>query len=152
MLLSQAVEPYLSYCRVDKLNSPQTVAKVADCFRVWITPFVGDLELEQLSITDVLRIKGALVDQNRSPARQYGVIMALKSFLKFCIQILKVKTLDPAEVKLPDRGKPHVLTLSKEEIDQLLTNVPHQIFTGARLRALIELLLPPVCGFRKLFP
>jgi integrase/recombinase XerD len=54
---------------------------------------------------------------------------------------LKVQTLNPKEVRLPDRGKPHVLVLSQDEIQKLLSNISTFTYTGARLRALIELLL-----------
>jgi len=39
-----------------------------------------------------------MVDRNLSVARQYSIIMFIKSFLKFCRSTLGLSCLDPAEV------------------------------------------------------
>ncbi len=141
MQLSDAVEPYLTYCEVEKLNSSQTVSKYRECFRSWILPHLGAVALENLNAIDVMSLKKAMVGKRLSPARQYSVIITLKTFLRFCIQILKAETLNPKDIRLPDLGKPHVLVLSPEEIQALLSNISTFTYTGARLRALIEVLL-----------
>jgi len=140
-MLSRAVDSYITFCQVEKLNAKETVLKVRDCFRVWITPVLGDIELESLSLIDTMSLKQAMVSKGTSVARQYSVIITLKTFLRFCIEVLKIKTLDPKEVRLPDRGKPHVLVLTKNEIEQLLKNIPSYTYSGSRLRALVEVLL-----------
>jgi integrase/recombinase XerD len=141
MRLSAATEPYFTYCEVEKLNSPQTVWKYRECFRSWILPHLGDKALETLNPVDVMSLKREMVTKGLSPSRQYGVIITLKTFLRFCIEVLKLQTLNPKEIRLPDRGKPHVLVLSQEEIEKLLANISTFTYTGARLRALIEVLL-----------
>lgn len=141
MQLKEAVSSYLTFCQVEKLNSPQTVWKYGECFRTWITPVLGDHALESLTAIDVMSLKKAMVDKNLSPSRQYSVVITLKTFLRFCIEMLKVQTLNPKEIRLPDRGKPHVLVLSPEEIQKLLSNISTFTYTGARLRALVEVLL-----------
>ena len=141
MKLFQAIQPYLTYCQVEKLNARQSVEKYRECFRTWITPHLGDIDLESLTAVDIMSFKRAMVDKNLSPSRQYSIIIALKTFLRFCIEILKVHTLDPKEVKLPDRGKPAVLVLTPEEVDRLIANISVNTFSGSRLRALVELLL-----------
>jgi integrase/recombinase XerD len=88
-----------------------------------------------------MSFKKAMVKKGMSPARQYSVVITLKTFLRFCIEVLKLNALDPKEIRLPERGKPHVLVLTSAEIQKLLSNIPTHTFTGARLRALIELLL-----------
>ena len=141
MKLFQAVEPYLTYCQVEKLNSRQTVDKYRECFRTWIKPLLGENDLESLTAVDVMFFKRAMVNKGLSPSRQYSIIIALKTFLRFCIEILKVQALDPKEVKLPDRGKPDVLVLSPEEVSKLIANISIITYSGSRLRALVELLL-----------
>jgi integrase/recombinase XerD len=141
MKLFQAVEPYLTYCQVEKLNSPQTVDKYREVCRTWITPLLGESDLESLTAVDIMSFKRAMVNKGLSPSRQYSIIITLKTLLRFCIEILKVQTLDPKEVKLPDRGKPDVLVLSPEEVQKLLANISIDTFSGSRLRALVELLL-----------
>jgi integrase/recombinase XerD len=141
MQLKNTIEQYLTYCKVEKLNSSQTVWKYGECFQSWITPVLGNYELEVLTALDVMSLKKAMVNKGLSPSRQYSVIIVLKTFLRFCIDVLKIKALDPKEIKLPDRGKPHVVVLTKEEIQKMLLSISTYTFSGARLRALIEVLL-----------
>jgi site-specific recombinase XerD len=141
MKLKEWVSQYLIYCQVEKLSSPQTVSKYAECFRSWIVPILGEYDLETLSTIDVMSLKKAMVDKRLSPSRQYSVIIALKTFLRFCIEMRKIQTLNPKEIRLPDRGKPHVVVLNQEELEKLLSNISTFTYTGSRLRALIELLL-----------
>ena len=49
-----------------------------------------------------------MVDRNLSVARQYSIIMFMKSLLKFCRGTLGVSCFDPAEIKFPKRPAPHV--------------------------------------------
>jgi site-specific recombinase XerD len=82
-----------------------------------------------------------MVNRELSIARQYGVLMCLKTFLRFCRSVLGVTCLDPADIKLPNRGKPKVEYLDNEEIQKVLNSINIEILTGMRLRALIEVLL-----------
>jgi site-specific recombinase XerD len=82
-----------------------------------------------------------MVDRHLSVARQYSVIMFLKSFLKFCRTTLGMSCLDPAEIKLPKRPAPEVEYLTNGEIQRVLDAIKVDTFTGIRLRALIEVLL-----------
>ena len=89
----------------------------------------------------VLELRQAMVDRHLSVARQYSVIMFLKSFLKFCRSTLALPCLDSAEVKLPKRPAPHVEYLTNGEIQRVLDAIRIETITGIRLRALIEVLL-----------
>lgn len=141
MRLLEAIEPYLTYCEVEKLNSVQSVSKYRECFRSWILPYLGEKPLESLNVFDIMSFKKAMVARGLSPYRQYSVIMTLKTFLRFCIQVLKLPTLNPKEILLPDRGRPQVVVLSQEELQKLLANISTFTYSGARLRAIIEVLL-----------
>lgn len=141
MRLVEAIEPYLTYCEVEKLNSAQSVSKYRECFRSWILPCLGEKSLESLNVVDIMSFKKAMVARGISPSRQYSVIITLKTFLRFCIQVLKIPTLDPKEILLPNRGRPHVVVLSQEELQKLLANISTFTYSGARLRAIIEVLL-----------
>jgi integrase/recombinase XerD len=141
MKLAIAVEPYLIYCQAEKMNSPSTLEKYRECFRSWITPCLGASDIETFNRVDVMGFRKAMVDKNLSLSRQYSLVMCLKGLLRFCIEVLKVRTLDPTEIKLPNRGKPNVLTLTHEEINKFLGEINLTTYSGKRLRALIELLL-----------
>ena len=141
MRVLEAAEPYLTYCQVEKFNAKQTVNKYREHLKTWITPHLGEYQFSEIDRIRVMSLRKAMGDKNLSVARQYGIIMTLKSLLRFAIDVLKEQTLDPREVKLPNRGRPHVQVLSKEEIEKMLDNIETHTFTGSRLRALVELLL-----------
>ena len=93
----------------ERQYAAETLTKLKDCFCAWILPQLGKKDLEGLERYDVLLFQSALVDAKLGTNRQHGVLMTLKLFLKFCRQVLKLNRLDPdAEIKLPQRPKPHV--------------------------------------------
>lgn len=142
MKVSQAVEPFFTFCRADRLVADSTIAKYQDCFRSWILPFFGSMDLKSISLLDVLRICKAMVEKRLSTARQYSIIVCLKSFLGFCRQTLDIRCLDPRDIKLPKRDFPEVEYLTNAEIQKVLDAIDVHRFTGSRLRAMVELLLP----------
>lgn len=141
MVMKVLVHTYLNFCKVERNNAAQTVSKYEDCFRTWIIPNIGDKEVETISRLDVLGLRDAMARRRLSISRQYGVLVVLKSFLKFCRHVLKLNVMDPGDITLPNRGKPHVVALTNAEVETLLSNIDPNTFSGARLRALIELLL-----------
>jgi integrase/recombinase XerD len=141
MLLQTLVQPFLTFCKAEKNNAPQTIDKYRECFRTWIIPQIGGIEVEAVSRLAVMGLRQLMVERGLSIARQYSVLVVLKSFLKFCQHVLKLNVIDPAEIELPSRGKPHVVALTNAEIESLVAHINPNAFAGARLRALIELLL-----------
>jgi site-specific recombinase XerD len=141
MLVSEAFEPYMHFCAAERLSAASTLAKYRDCFTSWILPVLGHEDLATLSLTRVLHLRGAMVDRKLSVYRMYSVLVCLKSFLKFCRTHLNTVTLDPATVRLPGRGMPTVEYLSNTEVQRVLKVIDGHTYAGARLRALVELLL-----------
>ena len=141
MNTSEAFGPFLSFCQSERHVAPSTLSKYRDCFESWIQPTFGRKDVSEISRLSVLELRQAMVDRNLSVARQYSIIMFLKSFLKFCRSTLGVSCLDPADIKLPKRPAPHVEYLTNGEIQQVLDAIKTETFTGLRLRALIEVLL-----------
>jgi site-specific recombinase XerD len=141
MKTSEAFGPFLSFCQSERHVAPSTLAKYRDCFESWIEPTFGNKDVSEINRLSVLELRQAMVDRHLSIARQYSIIMFLKSFLKFCRSTLGLSCLDPAEVKLPKRPAPHVEYLTNSEIQQVLDTINTDTFTGLRLRALIEVLL-----------
>jgi integrase/recombinase XerD len=141
MTTSEAFEPFINFCRAERHVSDSTLAKYQDCFRVWLFPFLGKRAIAEVNRMDVLTLRQAMVDRPLSVARQYSVIMCLKSLLKFCRMTLGESCLDPAEIALPKRPAPRVEYLNNDEIRKVFDATNIQTFAGIRLRALIELLL-----------
>jgi integrase/recombinase XerD len=141
MQVNEVIKPFLTYCKAERLNRPETQSKYEDCLKCWIVTLLGDHDLEGLTRLDILTLRDAMVSKELSVSRQYSVLMTLKLLLKFCRLVLKVNCLDPAEVKLPHRPRPYVSFLDNQEIQKVLDAINITSLTGARLRALIELLL-----------
>jgi integrase/recombinase XerD len=141
MQLQVLVEPYLIFCKAEKNNAPQTLDKYRECFRTWIVPHLGEQDVQHLNRLEIIGFRQTMIERRLSVSRQYSILIALKSFLKFCRHVMKLNVIDPAEIPLPNRGKPHVIALTNEEVEQLITQIDANTFSGARLRALIELLL-----------
>jgi site-specific recombinase XerD len=141
MTLNQAFDPFMLYCESERMNAVQTRIKYRDCFRSWLLPFFGERDIDTLTRIDVLSFREQFVHAKLSISRQYSLLTTLKVFLKFCRTVLKVKCLDPAEIVLPNRGRPHVEVLGNEELKKLFDAIDIHTFSGARLRAFIELIL-----------
>jgi integrase/recombinase XerD len=141
MTVTQAFEPFMLHCESERMNAVQTRIKYRDCFRSWLLPFFGERELGKLTRVDVLFFREQLVKSKLSISRQYSLLTTLKIFLRFCRTVLKVECLDPAEISLPNRGRPHVEVLSNHDLKKLFEAIEIHTFSGARLRAFIELIL-----------
>jgi site-specific recombinase XerD len=141
MKVSDAFAPFLSFCEAERHVAQSTLAKYRDVFESWVRPTFGNQDVSDISRLAVLELRQSMVDKHLSVARQYSVIMFLKSFLKFCRTTLGLSCLDPAEIKLPKRPAPEVEYLTNGEIQTVLDAIKVDTFTGLRLRALIEVLL-----------
>jgi len=141
MNTQEAFGQFLNYCRAERHVSASSLRKYRDCFSAWLSPWFGQREVTGINRLHILDMRQAMMDRQLSIARQYSVIMSLKSFLKFCRSALGLAVLDPAEITLPKRKAPQVEFLSNEEIQRMLNAIETGTFTGIRLRALVELLL-----------
>jgi len=141
MNIEEAYPLFLAYGRAERQYAKETLGKLKDCFTSWILPHLGEKDPQGLSLLDILAFRSKMVDANLGTNRQYSILMALKLFLKFCRQVLKVNCLDPNEIRLPKRPKPHVHYLTNEEVDRLRSVIPTTTFTGLRMRVLVEVLL-----------
>lgn len=145
MNTSEAFDHFLQHCRTERQVAPSTLAKYKDCFVTWLRPSFGLQEVAQISRMQILDLRDNMTNRGLSPARQYSIIMCLKSLLKFCRTALCLSCIDPAEIRLPKRTTPNVEYLTNEEIQRIFDAINITSFTGLRLRALCELLLSTGC-------
>jgi integrase/recombinase XerD len=142
MKISEAYPLFIAHGRAERGYAKETLLKQEECLRSWIEPHLGQKDIEEIDRTDLLRFRAAMVNKRIGVNRQYSILMALKLFFKFCRTLLKLGCLDPtAEIPLPRRPRPDVQYLSHSEVEQVLAVLPSRNFTGARLRALVILLL-----------
>src|SRR4051794_32443647 len=116
MNTSEATKIFIEYGRAERGYARETLGKQRDCFASWILPAWGELEVESLDRLAIMRLRSAMVAKGIGTNRQYSVLMVLKLFLKFCREVLRLSCLDPHEIKLPPRPKPHVQYLKNNEI------------------------------------
>ena len=141
MTISETFVPYMSYCESERHVAPSTLAKYRDCFESWVRPFFGSKDVSALNRLMMLELRQAMVDRQLSIARQYSIMMFIKTFLKFCRSTLGISCLDPAEVNLPRRPAPEVVYLTNPELQKVFDSINVDTYAGMRLRALIEVLL-----------
>lgn len=141
MRVFEAVEPFLLYCRVERQYSSESQAKMKEAFNSWLLRSFGRLEITAIRSMHILAFRQAMASKNLSIARQYGLLMVLKLFFKFCRTVLELNCLDPLSIKLPVRKTPQVEYLTNSEIEAIRQNMDTSRLSGARLRALFETLL-----------
>jgi site-specific recombinase XerD len=142
MKIREAHNLFLTYGRGERNYAAETLVTQKGGFRRWIVPMLGDIEVDSLTRMDVIHLRTAMVDRKIGIAHQYSILMTLKVFCKFCRQVLKLNCLDPdREIQLPQRPKPFVHYLTNEEVGRLRDALNIGIFTGLRMRTLVEVLL-----------
>jgi integrase/recombinase XerD len=141
MTVQEAYSVFMAHGRAERQYAKETLGKLKDCFHAWILPNFGEKDAGSISRLDVLALRSKMTDAKLGSNRQYSILMVLKLFLKFCRLVLRLDCLDPNEIQLPRRPKPHVQYLTNEEVDQVRQAIPSTTFTGLRLRVLVEVLL-----------
>src|SRR5882724_3087203 len=134
MIVSEAFGHFLNYCRAERHVSDSSLNKYRDCFSSWISPWFGLQEVSSIDRLKILDMRQAMMNRQLSVARQYCVMMCLKSFLKFCRTGLALPCIDPSELTLPKRKAPQVEYLDNQEIQRMLNAIDSGTYTGIRLR------------------
>jgi integrase/recombinase XerD len=141
MTVQEGYPLFIAHGRAERQYGKETLGKLRECFQSWILPRLGEVAVERISRLDILAFRGKMTDAGLGANRQYSILMVLKLFLKFCRQVLRLDCLDPNEILLPQRPKPHVQYLTNEEVERARQAIPTTTFTGLRLRVLVEVLL-----------
>ena len=139
-LMSAIFEDFLGFARFELNYSPQTIIKYRDSLKCFVRA-VGDKPVEKLDILDFVRLKKAMMERGNGPARISSVVYAMRSFITFCRDVLKLKTIAPKQIRPPKNFRREVLFLSKEEIERFLASIDTKTMNGFRFRTLVEVLL-----------
>jgi len=128
-------------------RAPLTIARYREALN-WVIRDIGDLPLSTLNVAHVLSLRRNMDQRGCGEARVAAILNALRSFLRFCREVLRVAALDPRQIRVPRIASRDVLYLTKEEVDQFLEaiirfgerweDVP---LPRLRFRALVEVLL-----------
>jgi len=138
--ISTLVSDFLEYSRYELNYSPKTIFKYKESLN-WFIRDIGDKEIEALTLQDFVRLKKLMMERGAGPLRIGSVVFATKSFLNYCRNFLRLKTLDPKQIRPPKRVKREVIFLTKEEIEAFLNSIGESTLTDLRFRVLVETLL-----------
>ena len=82
-----------------------------------------------------------MMERGASEARISSVVYAMRSFLSYCGDFLKIATLHPKQIRPPKIFRREVVFLTKEEIERFIATIDTKIWYGFRFRVLVEVLL-----------
>ncbi|MFZ1058047.1 MAG: tyrosine-type recombinase/integrase [Candidatus Rokuibacteriota bacterium] len=109
---------------------------------------IGDVPLARLSVGHILSLRRKMDQRGCGEARVAAILNALRSFLRFCREGLRLAALDPREIRVPRIPRRDVLYLTKDEVEWFLGAIvrPGERWeevplTRLRFRALVEVLL-----------
>lgn len=97
---SLVAQTYLIWSEAEQQVSPETIQKRIDCLRQ-VVRIIGEKPVTQFNRNDLLRLKADLVRRNLSPSRQYGILSALKYFLRYCEKEERLAVFPSEEVTFP---------------------------------------------------
>ncbi len=138
--ISTLIEGFLEYARYELNFSPQTCIKYGDSLKMFVR-LIGDKSVESLEVQDFVRLKRIMMDRGRSEARIASIVFAVRSFLNYCRDFLRLQTLEPKQIRPPKRFKREVIYLNKEEIERFTSCIDTRLWNGLRFRTLVEVLL-----------
>jgi integrase/recombinase XerD len=138
--ISELLEDFLEYARYENNFSPQTIIKYRDALRCFVRD-IGDKAVEDLDVQDFVRLKRLMMERGVSGARIASVVYAMRSFLTYCGDFLKIQTLQPKQIRPPKIAKREVIYLTKQEIERFIATIDIKIWYEFRFRVLVEVLL-----------
>jgi integrase/recombinase XerD len=138
--INDLMEDFLEYARYEINFSPQTIIKYRDSLRCFIKD-VGDKPVDELEVQDFVKLKRIMMERGVSGARISSVVYAMRSFLFYCRDFLKISTLNPKQIRPPKRLKREVIFLTKEEIERFIKTIDLSKWYGFRFRVLVEVSL-----------
>ncbi|MCL5667276.1 MAG: tyrosine-type recombinase/integrase [Patescibacteria group bacterium] len=150
--ISTIVPGFLRYSQYERSLSAQTAQKYGESLG-WVVKHLGDLPVKSLDLGYVAILKQKIIDRGAGESRVSSITFALKSFLRYCKDVLELPVLDPLKIKPPKRRRREVIYLTNEEIHQFINAINFEKFwngksrkrcirmDGLRFRTLVEVLL-----------
>lgn len=136
---------YLRYCRVEKENCLGTVAKYQDALNKIIAT-IGDIEVLNINQNTILELKEKMMEQNLSDSRRALIVSVLKNLLAYLKNFMGLQVYDYSKIKIPKVKQKPVQTLTMQEIEWFIAQLPEITLKDKRFKALVALL--SACGAR----
>jgi len=136
---------YLVYAEHELRLAGITLGLYRDAIKFALS-ILGDITPKELDREKVLILKAAIASRGAGPSRIRGVMVSLRSFLKFCTLALGIEVLDLKFIRPPRLPRREVIFLTPEEIEQFVSAIP--VYAGRQIdlkalgfRSLVEVLL-----------
>ena len=142
--LSDTIIEFLEYLEVEQNRSQKTIYNY-HLYLMRLVDFGGDVDVANITTETLRKYRlwlNRFKDQNGdelSIITQSYHLIALRSFLKFCVKN-NIKTLAPEKVELPRTKRKQVTFLSPEELESLFAQPDVSTTIGLRDRTMLELL------------
>lgn len=150
--ISELVSGFLKHGQFDLSWSAGTVAKYGECLRMIIRD-LGDVPVNEIRLVHLTELKSKIIMRGAGESRVGSMVFALKSFLKYCKEIVELDVLDYNKITPPKRHRREVLFLTNEEIQRFVDSIKIKNswdrkskktcvrLDGLRFRTLVEVLL-----------
>jgi site-specific recombinase XerD len=137
----------VEWARHEMRRPPATIARYREALN-WVIRDIGDLPVARLNVGHILSLRRRMDQRGCGESRMAAILNALRSFLKFCREVLRLTALDPRQIRVPRIPRRDVVFLTKAEVDQFVRAIlgPGECWdaiplTRLRFRALVEVLL-----------
>jgi site-specific recombinase XerD len=150
--ISELMSGFLKHGQFDLSWSAGTVAKYGECLKMTIRD-IGDLPVNEIRLIHLTELKSKIITRGAGEARVGSMVFALKSFLRYCKEIVELDVLDYNRITPPKRHRREVLFLTNEEIQRFVDSIKIKNtwegknkkscvrMDGLRFRTLVEVLL-----------
>lgn len=150
--ITECTPGFLKYGQFDLTWSATTVKKYEECLRSIIRD-IGDFPVTKIRLVHLTELKQKIIMRGAGEARVSSMVFTIKSFLRYCKEILELDVLDYTRIKPPKRHRREVLFLTNEEIQRFVdvikirntwdgnTRKDCVRMDGLKFRALVEVLL-----------
>ncbi|MBX4199422.1 tyrosine-type recombinase/integrase [Candidatus Saccharibacteria bacterium] len=145
MSYEEAVSQFLEYLELEQNRSQKTIANYSH-YLVRLSDFAGDIKLSDIDAELIRRWRlwlnrlGTNTSDELSKTTQNYHLIALRSFLRFCIKRGYDDVLPPDQIELARTKRPQVTFLTPEELQRLASQPDLSTPVGLRDKAIIELL------------
>jgi len=138
--MSELVPGFLEYARFELNFSPQTIGKYGKNLQYFIRD-IGDKPVEQYEVQEFVHLKKLMMDRGNCEATIHGCVYAVRSFMLYCKNFLKLEVIDVKQIRPPKRVRREVVFLTKEEIEAFISTIDTKKWNEFRFRVLVEVLL-----------
>ena len=120
--LALLIAGFLDWARVERGFSQETISTYRRSLERFVTE--GSVfSIENLRSDDVLHVKRSLMNRGCSPAYIAAIILAVRSFLRYCGDVLELTVIDPQAVKPPRRPRRQVSYLTADDVRRFVESI-----------------------------